>query len=176
MITDAIKQRKINGNVYLSHLVKFYLTRRSHLCVISIAKKMISKLIISVFSIWIFLCFTKGAPRRARHLGEMSGLFMPKMDSVQANTYLFAVLSVSFNSVIKDNIKRDCYEAIAKGQKQTSRYQLSAGGKTCETYTATQKTILTIGQGSSGSYISIIVTHFGILNAHFGIFKAKFVF
>ena len=101
---------------------------------------------------------------------------MPKMDSVQANTYLFAVLSVSFNSVIKDNIKRDCYEAIAKGQKQTSRYQLSAGGKTCETYTATQKTILTIGQGSSGSYISIIVTHFGILNAHFGIFKAKFVF
>ena len=78
-----------------------------------------------------------------------------------------------FSQRYPNNLPEFCYEAIAKGQKQTSRYQLSAGGKTCETYTATQKTILTIGQGSSGSYISIIVTHFGILNAHFGIFKAK---
>ena len=32
------------------------------------------------------------------------------------------------------------------------------------------------GNTSSFHYISILVTHFGILNAHFGIFKAKFVF
>ena len=131
----------------LSNLVELYTTGRSHNCVISFGA-MDSKLIIIVFSIWIF-CFTKGAPRQARHLGAMSKPFMPKMDLPY--TYLFAVLSVSLNSMVKNSIKDDCLQATARGQKQTSGYHLSSGGSTCKMYTAAHKTVLAIGQGSSGN-------------------------